>query len=166
MPRFKPPLTLRSTASAEGPEAGRDAQASTIGDLARDFGLTLRALRFYESKGMLQPRRRGLTRLYFPADRARLATILKGKQLGLSLREIRETLARDAPGGEVSGSELSGSEVSGSANSGGPTLRLNEAEVAQKIAALEAQKQEIELALAGLRDHRGRPSSGREHTGA
>ena len=62
----------------------------TIGDLAREFDVTLRALRFYEDKGLLSPRREGLARLYSAADRVRLQLILKGKRLGFTLAEISE----------------------------------------------------------------------------
>lgn len=66
----------------------------TIGDLAREFGVTLRALRFYEHRGLLSPRRQGMNRLYDANDRARLALILKGKQLGFTLTEIQNLLAQ------------------------------------------------------------------------
>ena len=64
----------------------------TIGDLAREFGVTLRALRFYENKGLLSPRRQGLNRLYSRRDWARLKLVLLGKRIGFSLTEIREML--------------------------------------------------------------------------
>src|SRR5690349_16348535 len=64
----------------------------TIGDLAREFGVTLRALRFYEDKGLLTPQREGLNRLYSRRDRARLKLILMGKRVGFSLVEIKEML--------------------------------------------------------------------------
>ncbi|WP_375566548.1 MerR family DNA-binding transcriptional regulator [Oceaniradius stylonematis] len=64
-----------------------------IGELAAEFDVTLRALRFYEDKNLLQPRRIGNTRLYSRRDRARLALILKGKRLGFSLQDIAEMLA-------------------------------------------------------------------------
>src|SRR5436853_6685752 len=67
--------------------------AFTIGELSRDFGVTLRALRFYENKGLISPQRDGLNRLYSQADRNRLALILKGKTLGFTLGEIREMIA-------------------------------------------------------------------------
>ena len=66
----------------------------TIGELARDFGVTLRALRFYENKGLLSPQREGLSRLYSQGDRTRLALILKGKKLGFTLGEIRQLVIR------------------------------------------------------------------------
>ena len=74
----------------------------TIGDLAREFGVTLRALRFYEDKGLLSPRRQGLNRLYSRRDRARLKLVLLGKRIGFSLVEIREILdLYDAKGGKM-----------------------------------------------------------------
>jgi len=63
----------------------------TIGELAREFGITARTIRFYEDKGLLSPLRDGQKRLYRRRDRTRLRLILRGKRLGFSLREIRET---------------------------------------------------------------------------
>ena len=63
-----------------------------IGELASAFDVTLRTLRFYEDKGLLEPRRIGNTRLYSRRDRARLKLILLGKRLGFSLHDIREML--------------------------------------------------------------------------
>ncbi len=74
----------------------------TIGDLAREFGVTLRALRFYEDKGLLSPRRQGLNRLYSRRDRAHLKLVLLGKRIGFSLVEIREMLdLYDVRGGKM-----------------------------------------------------------------
>lgn len=64
----------------------------TITDLAREFGLTTRAIRFYEDQGLLHPRRVGRSRVYTNRDRVRLKLTLRGKRLGLSLSEIRELL--------------------------------------------------------------------------
>ena len=64
----------------------------SIGDLAREFGVTLRTLRFYEDKGLLNPRRQGQARIYTRRDRARLKLALMGKKVGFSLSEIREML--------------------------------------------------------------------------
>ncbi|RMD86899.1 MAG: MerR family DNA-binding transcriptional regulator [Alphaproteobacteria bacterium] len=64
----------------------------SIADLAREFDVTPRALRFYEDQGLLTPERRGQSRLYSAADRARLAWILRGKRVGFSLAEIAEML--------------------------------------------------------------------------
>ena len=64
----------------------------TISQLAREFEVTPRALRFYEDKGLLTPRRDGLNRVYSHRDRAKLQLILRGKRVGLSLIEIKEIL--------------------------------------------------------------------------
>ena len=64
----------------------------TISDLAHEFALTTRAIRFYEDEGMLAPERRGRSRVYRERERVRLRLILRGKRLGLTLAEIRELL--------------------------------------------------------------------------
>jgi DNA-binding transcriptional MerR regulator len=64
----------------------------TIGDLAKEFGVTHRALRYYEKYGLLSPRRNGNARLYSSSDRARLKLVLLGKRIGLSLVDIGELL--------------------------------------------------------------------------
>ncbi|WP_326524126.1 MerR family transcriptional regulator [Sphingomonas sp.] len=64
----------------------------TISDLSAEFGVTARALRFYEDEGLIAPERRGLSRIYSHRDRARLAWILRGKRVGFSLGEIREMI--------------------------------------------------------------------------
>ncbi len=62
----------------------------TIGELAREFGLTTRAIRFYEDFGLLLPARAGRNRVYSARDRARLRLTLRGKRLGLRLAEVKE----------------------------------------------------------------------------
>jgi len=64
----------------------------SIGELCDEFGVTARALRFYEDEELIAPERRGTQRLYTDRDRARLAWILRGKRVGLSLAEIKELL--------------------------------------------------------------------------
>lgn len=64
-----------------------------IADLAKEFGISTRAIRFYESKGLLAPERVGGTRVFRRRDRARLMLILRGKRLGFSLRDISEYLS-------------------------------------------------------------------------
>src|SRR5215813_2763540 len=64
----------------------------TISQLAREFEVTPRALRFYEDKGLLTPRRDGMNRVYSHRDRGRLQLILRGKRVGFSLIEIKEVL--------------------------------------------------------------------------
>lgn len=62
----------------------------SIGELAREFDITTRTIRFYESEGLLSPERDGQNRIYHERDRVRLKLILRGKRLGLSLSESRE----------------------------------------------------------------------------
>jgi len=104
----------------------------TIGELARESGVTLRALRFYQSKGLLTPQREGSTRVFTQKDRGRLALILRGKRLGFTLTEIREMLAaRDR----------------GSANA----FPVSRRKCVEQINLLERQRRDIERALTELR---------------
>ncbi len=64
----------------------------SISDLTSEFGCTARALRFYEDEGLIAPSRIGLTRIYSTRDRARLAWIMRAKNVGFSLTEIREMI--------------------------------------------------------------------------
>ncbi len=66
------------------------AKTYSISELARDFGITTRTIRFYEDQGLLSPRRNGLSRVFSARDRARLQLALRGKRLGFSLSEVRE----------------------------------------------------------------------------
>jgi DNA-binding transcriptional MerR regulator len=70
----------------------------SIGELAREFDVTPRAIRFYETEGLLAPRREGQRRIYTPRDRTRLKLTLRGKRLGLTLSEIRELIDMYEPG--------------------------------------------------------------------
>jgi DNA-binding transcriptional MerR regulator len=114
-------------------------QEYLISDLSREFGVTLRALRFYEDRGLLAPKRIGTMRIYSGKDRARLAVILKGKQLGFTLAEIQEMLAPSHRGGQP-----------------GIDLKLSLGKVDEQIAHLEIQRAEIDTAIAELRDTRKR----------
>jgi DNA-binding transcriptional MerR regulator len=122
--------------SASGRRADRP-KTYTIGDLAREFGVTLRTLRFYEDRGLLSPRREGTARIYDARDRSRLSVILKGKQLGFTLTEIRAMVAEERTG-----------------EAPAANLKLSLAQVEDQIAHLEQQKVEIEQALAELKAHR------------
>lgn len=68
------------------------AESFSIGELTKEFGVTPRALRFYEEEGLISPRREGAARIYSRRDRARLAWILRGKSVGFSLDDIGEML--------------------------------------------------------------------------
>lgn len=69
-----------------------DKEVFTIRELTREFGLTARALRFYEEKGLLAPTRQGQDRLYSRRDRSRLRLVLMGKWVGFSLEEVKAML--------------------------------------------------------------------------
>lgn len=74
------------------PQRSDQAAAYTISDLAKEFALTTRAIRFYEDEGLITPHRRGRSRIYGERERVRIKLVLRGKRLGLSLSEIRELL--------------------------------------------------------------------------
>jgi len=73
-------------------ETGARDQLYSIGELARELQITARAIRFYEAKGLLAPKRRGTARTYTKSDRAQLILVLRGKNLGFTLEEIKEYL--------------------------------------------------------------------------
>ena len=91
-----PASRAKSRVASTDVETGRgDAHARTawsISDLAQEFALTTRAIRFYEDEGLLAPQREGTRRIYGARERTRLKLILRGKRLGLSLVEIKEIL--------------------------------------------------------------------------
>jgi len=106
----------------------------TIGELSREFGVTLRTLRFYEDKGLVNPRRDGAARIYTRRDRGRLKLVLMGKRVGFSLSQIREMLdLYDFRHGEVS------------------QMRVALGRFSEQIAVLEHQKRDIEQALDDLK---------------
>lgn len=82
---------LGAHATIETPDI-RDRHQYSISDLSAEFGVTARALRFYEDEGLISPVRRGTTRIYTKRDRARLAWILRAKRVGFSLSDIREMI--------------------------------------------------------------------------
>jgi len=74
----------------------------SISDLAREFDITTRTIRFYEAKGLLSPEREGQKRIYNRSDRTRLKLVLRGKRLGFALDDIRRMIELyDEPGGEA-----------------------------------------------------------------
>jgi len=83
-------------------QAVRMREYYTITELTREFGISTRTLRFYEDEGLINPVRRGRTRLYRPSDRHLVRQILRGRRLGFSISEIREIIqVYKAPPGEV-----------------------------------------------------------------
>lgn len=107
----------------------------TIGELTREFGITARTIRFYEDEGLLSPMRVGQRRLYRRRDRARLKLILRGKRLGFTLNEIRETF-----------------ELYEQAHGEAKQLRYYLSVLEQKRAHLLQQRQDVEDALAELEE--------------
>jgi DNA-binding transcriptional MerR regulator len=105
----------------------------SIGELAGEFGISTRAIRFYEAKGLIAPDRVGSNRIYSKRDRARLILILRGKRLGFSLEEIAEYLnLYDADPNHIA------------------QTRLLLARVETSIAELGGKQQDIEAALSDL----------------
>ena len=106
-----------------------------IADLAKEFDISTRAIRFYESKGLLAPERVGATRIFRRRDRARLILILRGKRLGFSLRDISDYLS------------LYDADRSQQVN-------LLAEKVDQRIALLERQRDDLETTISELREIR------------
>ncbi|MCC5812990.1 MAG: MerR family DNA-binding transcriptional regulator [Ectothiorhodospiraceae bacterium] len=82
---------MQGETQQDSQEAAAKGKTYTIGELAREFGVTTRSIRFWEGEGLLSPIRVGSRRLYRRRDRARMKLILRGKRLGFTLSEIRET---------------------------------------------------------------------------
>jgi DNA-binding transcriptional MerR regulator len=107
-----------------------------IADLANEFGISTRAIRFYESKGLLSPERVGGTRVFLRRDRARLILILRGKRLGFSLRDISEYLSLY------------------DAHSATAQVKLLVEMVDRRVALLEQQMADLNLTLSELKEIR------------
>jgi DNA-binding transcriptional MerR regulator len=110
-----------------------DDETWTITQLAREFDLTTRAIRFYEGEGLIAPRRRGQTRIYGARERTRLKLILRGKRLGFSLTEIAEMIDMyDSAPGEAG------------------QLQLFLGKIAHRRSSLEQQREDIKVTLSEL----------------
>jgi DNA-binding transcriptional MerR regulator len=115
------------------------AEVLTIGEIARIYGVTLRALRFYEQRGLLKPVRRGAARFYDSEQRARLQLILKGKHLGFTLTEIADLLDGDGQRARPADDFV-----------------LDEKMVLSQLRHLEERRAELDLAIEELRAAHGR----------
>jgi DNA-binding transcriptional MerR regulator len=104
-----------------------------ISDLAREFGITPRTIRFWEDQGILAPQREGRNRVFTRRDRARLKMALRGKRLGLSLAEIKDLI------GMYSGTEDETPQLI-------ECLRV----MSKRREALEQQREDIEAMLADI----------------
>ena len=111
------------------------AELYSVSELANDLGVTPRALRFYEDKGLIAPQRAGNTRVYTHRDRGRLMLILRGKRLGFTLSEVREWL------------DLYEVDPDQSAQ----MIRLVD-KVRKRIDALEQQRDDLDATLEELRE--------------
>ena len=110
-----------------------DATAYSISDLAQEFNLTTRAIRFYEDEGLLQPGRSGRRRVHSARDRVRLKLILRGKRLGFSLSDVRDIIEMyDLDAGETG------------------QLRYFLDQIQERREALEQQRSDIDLTLREL----------------
>lgn len=109
----------------------------SVTELANELGITPRAIRFYETKGLIKPQRAGTTRVYTYRDKARMLLILRGKRLGFTLADIREYL------------ELYDVDPSQSKQ-----LKLLLEVVERRIFELEQQREDLETTLAELHEVR------------
>ncbi len=105
----------------------------TITELSREFGITPRAIRFYEDQGLVFPSREGMQRIYSKRDRTRLKLALRGKRLGFSIAEIRELI-----------------DMYDQATDQSPQLIKFLNGLAKRRAALEQQREDIEAVLAEI----------------
>ncbi len=118
-----------SAPAGENEVASQADRPMTIGEVAREFGITPRALRFYEAKRLIAPQRNGALRLYHRSDRNRIALVLSGRRLGFTLAEIKELVEEP----------------------GGGRLQLTREQCLEQINLLERHKRGIEHALGELR---------------
>jgi DNA-binding transcriptional MerR regulator len=109
---------------------------SSIREMAETFGISIRALRFYEDRGLLHPRRQGSVRYYDARAKRHLKLILKGKQLGFTLAEIHDMIRTQDE--DVSKTELE--------------LFLQPEQIIAQLEYLEHQRGEIDIAIQALRD--------------
>jgi DNA-binding transcriptional MerR regulator len=120
-------------------------QTFTIGELAREFDLTTRAIRFYEDMGLLAPERAGQQRVYTARDRARLTLTLRAKRLGLKLNEAKEILDMyDSP--RDTAAQLQ--RFLGVLGSHRAQLEAQFAELEANLAEVRAQEKQARAALA------------------
>ena len=127
-----------------------------IGELAGEFGVTSRALRLYEEEGLLNPRREGTRRIYNERDRVRLRLILRGKRLGWSLSEIRESFdLYDSSLGEEAQLERMLVKLAGRRR----TLQAQRQDIDNALEDLETIAANCEAALAQIRAGKRRASN-------
>jgi DNA-binding transcriptional MerR regulator len=116
-----------------------EAARLTITELAQEFDITPRAIRFYEDMGLLTPDRAGRNRVYSQRDRTRLKLTLRGKRLGLSLQEIKQLV-----------------DMYDSPSDTAPQLKAFLAVLAEHRRQLERQREDLEVTLVEIGQHEAR----------
>ena len=131
----------------------------TITELAREFDVTARAIRFYEDQGLLSPSREGAggrNRVYTPRDRTRLKLTLRGKRLGLSLSEIKSLVDMyESP--KDTAAQMN--RFLGVLNQHRETLEQQREDIEMTLAEITAHEDECKRLLAGLADKGEQPST-------
>src|SRR5271163_4189000 len=141
-------ITLSRADSENRPDSPSNIKREmTIGEMASEFNVSLRTLRFYEDRKLLRPRREGNTRLYSSVDRLRMQMIMRGKQLGFTLTEIHELLGRQDATHDFEG-------------------KLKPQQIVTQIDHLERQRAEIDGAIARLRATHERLATAGQSKGA
>jgi DNA-binding transcriptional MerR regulator len=133
------PTSSRARPTRPVSQDDHESRSYSITELAREFDITPRAIRFYEDQGILAPARSGasgLTRVYSPRDRTRLRLTLRGKRLGLSLSQVRELI-----------------DMYESPKDATAQARRFLAVLTQHRAALEQQREDIQVTLAEIAQH-------------
>ncbi len=136
--------SVAASAVGEAPAKLQPEQAEfSIGQMSRLYNVTLRTLRFYEDRGLVEPRREGNARFYRPSDRVRIEMILRGKKLGFTLSEISDL-------------------IGGKGATETPELeeQLQPQQIVNQINHLERQRDDIENAIKQLRATHLRQSQG------
>ena len=139
-PTHQAPTRAPTRVAARGARPAKTlAQTHTITELAQEFDITPRAIRFYEDVGLLTPGREGRNRVYTHRDRTRLKLTLRGKRLGLSLQEIKQLV-----------------DMYESPDDTAPQLQAFMSVLQAHREQLEQQKDDIEVTLAEIAQHEAR----------
>ena len=139
-------MTILSKTSGSGAELSGNEATGTFGlsisDLAKEFSITTRTIRFYESRGLISPQRVGTSRRYSKRDRARLMLILRGRNLGFTVEDVAQYLALyDADPGQLAQTQMLLDKVNAA------------------LADLQVKRSDTERAIAELEDIRARCTS-------
>ena len=126
-------MTVTTAKLAEAAPAGQG-QTFTISELAKEFAITTRTIRFYESRGLIAPERIGTSRRYSKRDRARLILILRGRNLGFTVEDVGDYLALyDSDPGQIAQTQLLRDKVVAAVE----TLRVKRSDIDKALADLD-----------------------------